>query len=114
MGASYSLKKAHWLVDHEDNSEKPKVLEAITCLKMYGVEAKSEHFDLYRKLASHALSLTQQESTTVGTQALVDTRDFLYALCAEMVHQRMSAAGEFMRLFQAVHWSLLKERAAKD
>lgn len=112
--ASYSLKKAHWLVDHEDNKENPKVLEAITCLKMYGVEAKSEHLDLYRKLASHALSLTQQEMTTIGGKTLLEARDFMYALCAEMVHQRMSAAGEFMRLFQAIHWSLLKERAAKD
>eukprot|EP00750_Incisomonas_marina_P001956 INCI11849.1.p1 GENE.INCI11849.1~~INCI11849.1.p1 ORF type:complete len:1765 (-),score=415.02 INCI11849.1:104-5398(-) len=112
--ANYSLKHAHYLVDHEDNAQDPKILEAITVLKTYGTEPKSEHFDLYRKLASHALSITRSESKEMGLKPLAEARDFLYSVLAEVSQQRNSAAAEFKRLFSAVHFSLLKEKAGKD
>merc|ERR1719313_3157109 len=59
--AEYSLKNAHYLVNHEDNREAPKIFEAITVLKTYGTEPKNVHLDLYRTLASHALSITRAE-----------------------------------------------------
>ena len=112
--ASYSLRNAHWLVDHEDNSEAPRIFDAVTVLKTYGTEPKSEHFDLYRKLTSHALSITREESAAMGLKPLAEARDFLYSVVAELTQQRNSAAQEFKRLFAAVHFSLLKEKAAKD
>jgi intraflagellar transport protein 172 len=112
--ASYALQNAHWLVDHEDNKENPKTFEAITVLKKYGTEPKNEHLELYRKLVSHALSITKAESANFGITPLMETRDFLFSILAEMTQQRMSAAGEFKRLFQAVHWSIMRETAANQ
>jgi intraflagellar transport protein 172 len=112
--ASYALKNAHYFVDHEDNKDTPKVLEAIAVLKTYGTESKSEHFDLYRLLSTHALSLPRQELAKLGTRPLVDARDFVYSLLAELSLQRNAAAAEFKKLFAAVHFTLLKEMAAKD
>jgi len=112
VSGKYAALYAKTLMENEDG---PDVIKALRYLAKYGIDSRQPgYFMLYTDIASQAFSLTEKEERDgVGKQALLDCREMLYKLVAELSknpeYQKADKIKEYHNLLKIAHFACLGE-----
>merc|ERR1712054_604220 len=88
------------------------IRKALTYLAKYGIDSKQPgYFMLYTDIASRAFSLTEKEEAEFGKEIMLDCREMLYKLTAELggnpEYMKADKLKEYQNLLKVAHFICL-------
>lgn len=109
VSGKYAAKYAQKLMQQEDG---PDVRQAVNYLAKFGVASNQPaYFMLYTDIASQCFSLTEKEEAEFGKEVMLDCREMLYKLTAELgrnpEYVKADKLKEFQNLLKVAHFICL-------